>query len=350
MFDPKPLQHLLTQHARTFKALSTIEQRLNARLAYMQEPIRALLLAVMAGEPLLLVGLPGTAKSRLIRNFCSMIGVQTDAAEYANDPDSQRRYFEYLLTPFTEPAELFGYFDVGAMQRGEGLQRLDDGMMHKADIVFLDEVFNGSSAILNAILAFMNERVFHDRGRAVPVNMKCMFAATNDIPRTGELKAVFDRFLIRAHLDNVAAEPEALSTLIEAGWSETYADQGDADAFDWLLPALEDLRGDIRRMTATGKLKLQNNGQFYARLTDMVRNVRQYELSDMSNRRLIKLIHVMLLNRLYRASLKGEGGKFTFGAPELLLIPRHALDIANRHDEADVLARLDLAARKFAEA
>ena len=72
--------------------------------------------------------------------------------EFQQEP----RYFEYLLTPFTEPGELFGFFDIGklfdAHGRSVGLERLHEGMMQHAEIIFLDEVFNASSAILNSLL------------------------------------------------------------------------------------------------------------------------------------------------------------------------------------------------------
>ncbi len=75
------------------------------------------------------------------------------------------------------------------------MKRADEGMMQNARVVYLDEVFNGSYAILNSIIAFMNERVFHDRGDIKPVAMECLFSATNQIPETSDMRAIFVRLL-----------------------------------------------------------------------------------------------------------------------------------------------------------
>ena len=151
---------------------------------------------------MLLIGPPGTVKSRLIRAFCELIGLMDES------DSNNRDYFEYLLTPFTEPGELFGYYDISKATKGT-LERMDKGMIQHARVVYLDEVFNGSSAILNSILAFMNERIFHDRGERKPVALQCLFAATNRIPETPVLSAFFDRFLLRCKVENVRAMTEA---------------------------------------------------------------------------------------------------------------------------------------------
>ena len=101
-----------------------------------QEVIRLLLVSDDAGEHMLLVGPPGTAKSALVRTFAKLI----DA-----------RYFEYLLTRFTEPNELFGPVDIRAFREGTYTRRTEQ-MLPEAEIVFLDEIFKSNSAILNSLL------------------------------------------------------------------------------------------------------------------------------------------------------------------------------------------------------
>ncbi len=183
MFAPKVLNDLATRHAAAFKSLHEIEVALNQRFYQMSDAVGALVLAVASGEPLLLIGDPGTAKSRLIRVFCGMVGV----LDLDNLSDRKEDYFEYLLTPFTEPGELFGYYDITKAQQGQGLHRDTRMMMQKARVVYLDEIFNASSAILNTLLAFMNERYFHDRGDRIKVALECLFAATNFISDAPEV-------------------------------------------------------------------------------------------------------------------------------------------------------------------
>src|ERR1044071_8485874 len=113
------------------------------------EIIRLLMIAVVAGEHCVLLGPPGTAKSALIRSLAELM---------------QARYFEYLLTRFTEPNEIFGPVDIAAFREGT-YRRNTAGMLPEAEIVFLDEVFKSNSAILNALLTLLNERKYTSGGQ-----------------------------------------------------------------------------------------------------------------------------------------------------------------------------------------
>src|SRR6187551_3111040 len=114
---------------RLAQLAKTLEQRFLGK----DEVIRLLLIAAVAGEHAVLIGPPGTAKSALIRMFSRLL---------------QANYFEYLLTRFTEPNELFGPVDIAAFREGR-YQRRVEGMLPASEIVFLDEIFKSSSAILN---------------------------------------------------------------------------------------------------------------------------------------------------------------------------------------------------------
>src|SRR3989440_9105901 len=103
---------------------------------------------LVAGENLFLLGPPGTAKSALVFELGQRLRGKT---------------FEYLLTRFTEPSELFGPFDIRKLREGE-LVTNTEGMLPEASLVFLDDLLNANSAILNSLLLVLNERVFR-RGR-----------------------------------------------------------------------------------------------------------------------------------------------------------------------------------------
>lgn len=143
-----------------------------------------MVLSALCQEPLLLLGTPGTAKSELVVKFCEALGVPSDA------------YFEYVLTRFTEPSEIMGPIDVSLLREGRYVRRVA-GKLPTATVVFLDEIFKASSAILNALLTVINERKFYQDGVALPVMMKLLFAATNEIPEHGELAALKDRFVLK---------------------------------------------------------------------------------------------------------------------------------------------------------
>lgn len=157
-------------------------------------------LCLAARENLFLLGPPGTAKSALVQWLARQI---------------DGHVFDYLLTRFTEPNEIFGPFDIRKLRDGE-LETNTTGMLPEADFIFLDELLNANSAILNSLLLVLNERVFR-RGREtrdLPTLM--VVGASNHLPEDETLGALFDRFLIRVNCENVA--DENLSDVLQAGW------------------------------------------------------------------------------------------------------------------------------------
>lgn len=151
-------------------------------------------------ENLFLLGPPGTAKSAMVRELSKQLDGKT---------------FEYLLTRFTEPNELFGPFDIRKLREGD-LVTNTEGMLPEANLIFLDELLNANSAILNSLLMVLNEKIFR-RGRetkALPALM--IVGASNHLPEDEALQALFDRFLIRVRCDYV--DPNLLSHVLEAGW------------------------------------------------------------------------------------------------------------------------------------
>lgn len=152
------------------------------------------------GENLFLLGPPGTAKSALVQQLARRM---------------EGRVFDYLLTRFTEPNELFGPFDIRKLREGE-LVTNTEGMLPEASLVFLDELLNANSAILNSLLMVLNERVFR-RGREtrrLPLLM--VIGASNRLPEDDALTALFDRFLLRVRCDNVPHDQ--LADVLAAGW------------------------------------------------------------------------------------------------------------------------------------
>lgn len=157
-------------------------------------------ISLAARENLFLFGPPGTAKSALVHSLAARI---------------QGHTFDYLLSRFTEPNELFGPFDIRRLREGD-LVTNTDGMLPEADIVFLDELLNANSAILNSLLMALNERIFR-RGRETRAIPALFFAgASNHLPEDDALRALFDRFLLRVRCGPV---PEnQLAQVLSAGW------------------------------------------------------------------------------------------------------------------------------------
>lgn len=165
------------------------------------EIIDLLGICLVAKENAFLLGPPGTAKSAIVRLLSTCI--------------KDGKNFEYLLTRFTEPNEIFGPFDIRKLKEGELITNTE-GMMPEASMVFLDEIFNANSAILNSLLMALNEKIFR-RGKETKKLPALMFVgASNVLPEDETLNALLDRFLIRMQCDYV--DTDLLESVLLAGW------------------------------------------------------------------------------------------------------------------------------------
>ena len=306
MFHEKIIHELAHKHKNLFVNLRKIHLNLSKRFVGMGDALTALSLAVASGEPLLFIGPPGTAKSRLIRAMCAHLHLLDLNDLKKEHPD----YFEYLLTPFTEPGELFGFFDLAKAANEYELERNFKGSLVRARIVFLDEVFNGSSAILNSLLAVMNEGVYHDRGNREDVRLDCLFGATNTVPQTSELRALFDRFVLRCWVENASErttfgsninQSGAITKMALGGWLETMTEHkpvlGELEAHDFLgqLPILrQSIRETVHHLD-------ESDSRFFRALATKIAIATDRE-SAISNRRLIKILKIMLIHRVYRTA------------------------------------------------
>ncbi|PWK74828.1 MoxR-like ATPase [Streptomyces sp. CG 926] len=185
-------------------------------------------LCAVAGEHLLVVGAPGTAKSEAVRRVAGQLG---------------GRYFEYLLGRFTEPNELFGPVDLRGLREGR-VEFETAGMLPEAEIAFLDEVFLGSTAVLNTLLGLLNERVFR-RGRTVLDSpLRVCVGAANHLPDDPALAAFADRFLARVFVEPVA--DARLEELLEAGRRRPTAATAGPGGPGGLLAAVDRLAAGAR--------------------------------------------------------------------------------------------------------
>lgn len=184
-------------------------------------------LAAIAGEHVLVIGPPGTAKSEAVRRVARAVG---------------GRYFEYLLGRFTEPSEIFGPIDLRRLKEGV-VETETAGMLPEAELAFLDEVFKGSTAILNTLLGILNERVFRRGHTTLRCPLRVCVGASNALPEDESLAAFADRFLVRAFVDPIP-DPR-LEELLEGGWRIAQTEEAvpappvSVEAFDALTMAAQ---------------------------------------------------------------------------------------------------------------
>ena len=147
--------------------------------------VHTAVLAILSSKHHFQLGPPGTAKSLLVSRISKRI---SDLGEEG--------YFHWLLTQYTTPEEIFGPPDLTLLRQGQ-YQRVTERKLPRAYFVFLDEIFKGSSSILNANLTAMNERLFFNGNLDPEIPLLSMFAASNELPDGDELNALWDRLHFR---------------------------------------------------------------------------------------------------------------------------------------------------------
>ena len=279
-----PLDKLQADAQALRERLNRFRLALGRHFVDKQPLIDLMLVAAVAQEPLLLVGPPGTAKSDLVIKFKDALGIEgTD-------------YFEYLLTRFTEPSEVLGPIDINELRGGRYIRR-ERGKLPTARLVFLDEIFKASSAILNALLTVINERKFYQDGVPVPVKLKILFAATNEIPEHSELGALKDRFILKAACRSV--QETHFMELIDAGLEGQT--NKDLNQKPWVEghANLEDLLKAHRYLTLLMSRKEPKDRELFFRdevmreFRRVIRTVVREDEVFVSDRKLIKLYRLL---------------------------------------------------------
>lgn len=258
------------------------------------EVIDMMTICMVAREPLLLVGPPGTAKSDLVVAYCQSLGLRSQTPEKV--PGLQPRdYFEYLLTQYTEPNEIFGPVDIKALQDNGNFARKGAGMLQDVYIAFLDEIFKANSAILNALLTIMNERRYYEAGRYTPIKLITLFGATNRVPASSDLDALYDRFTLRVESHNVPDHRQ--HDLIEKAWDlEVKKSQG--HPYVEQKAGLEDIRILNEALLARYNADTISMLPFLDVFFRKVRAIREDQICRVNDRKMIKIVKLMMANAL----------------------------------------------------
>ena len=189
-----------------FKKLEEIRQALNSKFFERENEVEGILVALLSRQHMLMIGPAGTAKSALSVELAKIV--------------QGTEYFQWLLTRFSTPEEVFGPLSLKDLEQGV-YKRNTATKMPEANLVFLDEIFKANSAILNSLLTLINERLFYNNGTPVKVPLMSVIGASNEYPEEGEgLEALFDRFLLRFELDYIADETNFVSMMKGTGQNQ----------------------------------------------------------------------------------------------------------------------------------
>ncbi|QUM76720.1 AAA family ATPase [Moritella sp. 24] len=249
--------------------LQQLIQVLNEGLIERDEEVKLALLALIAKENLLLIGPPGTAKSEISRRFAKVI--------------KDANYFEYLLTKFTAPEEVFGPLSISKLKNDE-FSRKTEGYMPSSNVVFLDEVFKANSAILNSLLTIMNERIYHNGAVKQQTPLTSLISASNELPiGNSELEALYDRFLIRKFVNYVSDDNiERLINLAPKPFDVPVHLQLTVDEIESISQAAKQVTIENDIISIIKRIRKQFNDEF-----------KDNSDEQLSDRRLVKIVKVL---------------------------------------------------------
>ena len=194
--------------------MAEIRKRITAILSRMKhdtferdEALALSLLSALAGESIFLLGLPGVGKSMIARRL--------KLAFY------NATVFEYLMSRFSTPDEIFGPVSISKLKDEDCYERVTSGFLPEAEVVFLDEIWKAGPAIQNALLTVLNEKIYLNGNQELQLPLKGIIAASNELPAKNEgLEALWDRFLLR-YVVNLIEQKQNFFRLLSAQTSET---------------------------------------------------------------------------------------------------------------------------------
>lgn len=163
---------------------------LNNGLFERERVINLSLLSMIANEAVFFIGPPGVAKSLIARRLSLVI--------------NKGKVFEYLMHRFSTPDEIFGPVSIRKLKNEDKYERVIDGYLPDAEVVFLDEIWKAGPSIQNTLLTVINEKIYKNGDKEINIPLKCLIAASNEFPAKDQgLDALWDRFVLKLVVEEI---------------------------------------------------------------------------------------------------------------------------------------------------
>lgn len=156
----------------------TLIAEMKLRLFEREEPVDIVTLSVLSQTNCFFIGLPGTAKTYMLKLFSEAI--------------QGMKFGWKQFNPHTTPEEIFGPYKLSGLEKDE-YERKVKGKLPDRHLFLGDELFKAVE-ILHSLLEVINEKTYiMDEDKVLHLPLMTFVGASNELPANESLDAIWDR-------------------------------------------------------------------------------------------------------------------------------------------------------------